>query len=141
MACHEGVSGPPEPMLVHDVFVTLESPGHCVTTCGLPGGDEWVLTTVTVTNKGSRDAFLAECGESPRFVLERLVGNTWTPVISTILCPVSHGAIRLAPGASLGYNRYVAPGKIRFRVYVGTDSNMIDVLPAVSNELNMVLLI
>ena len=140
--CHDNVTvptpGPPIQVVpVHGLEVVLMTVGPCLKApCVAPDNRHRILSTVTLTNRGSRTVYLTPCGDGLRLILETQTGSAWMPEGPAILCPIDHGPIALASGASMAYNYYLPFGYLRFSVSVATDANGTDVLPAVSNVIS-----
>jgi hypothetical protein len=129
-ACASDFLAPVPAKVVAGVVVSVTVPGPCVfADCDPLDRPPFTLGLGTIVNTSGNTAYLHACGDlHPLIALEEqeLVNGTWSNVPPFVLCTSGARPIAMAPGDSLQFNHFFAPGTRRIVIGVATTADLTD---------------
>jgi len=128
--CESDLLMPVPAKIVDGVIVTVTVPGACVfADCDPLNRPPLTLGLGTIVNTSGHTAYLHGCGGVRVLISieeQELVNGTWSSVPPYVLCTTEVQSVALAPGDSIQFNQFFAPGIRRIVVGVATKASLID---------------
>jgi len=128
--CANDLLAPVPAKVVDGVVVTVTVPGACVfADCDPLNRPPLTLGSGTIVNTGGQSVYLHGCGDVRVLISieeQELVNGTWSSVPPYVLCTTEVRSVVVAPGDSIQFNQFFAPGIRRIVIGVATTADLTD---------------
>jgi hypothetical protein len=129
-ACASDVLAPVPAKVVDGVVVAVTVPGPCAfADCDPLDRPPFTLGLGTIVNTSGHTAYLHACGGFRVLISleeQELVNGTWSSVPPFVLCTTGVQSVAMAPGDSMQFNQFFAPGIRRIVIGVATSADLTD---------------